>query len=76
MRAAGAAGACRTLDVARPEAGPLRPLEQSRELCRREPHHAVLDRRPAELAAFQTLRTPVPSHHNSFTRSARLLRNT
>src|ERR1700735_4336244 len=34
---------------------PIQPLQQSRELRRREPHHSIAQRRPAERALFQPL---------------------
>ena len=58
---------------------PIQPLQQSRELRRREPHHSIAQRRPAERACSSRLiaRTkPVPSQNNNFTRSLRLERKT
>src|ERR1700729_2355693 len=34
---------------------PIQPLQQSRELRRREPHHSIAQGRPAERALFQPL---------------------
>ena len=37
------------------DAAPIEPFQQCRQLRWRQTHHAVLDRRPAELGAFEPL---------------------
>ena len=54
-------------------AGPVEPLNQRRQLRRRQPHHPIHDRRPLEGALFGPLahqHQSGPVHSRSFTRSA------
>ena len=58
---------------------PIQTLQQRDELPRRQPHHPLAQRRPAKRARFETLgrqNQPRAVPNNTFTRSARLDRNT
>lgn len=47
---------CGARDTAHVHARPIEPFQQCGELRGRQPHHAILDRRPMEPGAFEPLR--------------------
>ncbi|MDX8496787.1 hypothetical protein RFN29_35470, partial [Mesorhizobium sp. VK22B] len=59
---------------------PIKPFKQRRQLSGRQPHHAILHFRQAELVILQTLRIEadagVPSQKISLIRSVRFARKT
>ena len=71
----------RTAHPRLPHPAPIETLEQRLKLRARKAHHPIAYRGPGETALFEALRRqhqtrPVPSHHSTLTRSARLGRNT